>query len=187
MGESVRCRGCWERGNNCGLCGHCVATRPAPPPLAMWMLCCNDSRGEFAGAVEAAAFDFDGSLVELDGADRGGQELSVRWCGDEERVSRAFGGQYRAAPHMLKVYGHGRLPVWKLRRNVGNLYWDQIGIPATHAVHLLRWLRLAGWSMNAGPTRLYSAFNDHDPAAEGADAWSARVAKALRVKEVAGG
>lgn len=148
----VRCRGCWALGNNCGLCGHCIATRPPAPPLMSWMLCCNDRHGNFTAQVEQATLEGLDWLAEIEGI-----PIQARWCGDAERVG--FKGEYKAAPEMLKLYGNGRLAVWKHRRNVGNMHWDQVGISVRHSLALLRWLRDFGWQMTAGPSKLFDAFN----------------------------
>lgn len=150
--SDMRCRGCWHLDNNCGLCGHCIETRPSAPPLIPWMLCVRDRHGAMTGQMGMATLEGLDWLAELEGGPFG-----VRWCGDRERVESK--GLYKRAPYMLKVYGNGRLPVWRHRACVGNIHWDAAGIPARHSVMLLRWMRHAGWRMTAGPTPLFDAFN----------------------------
>lgn len=151
-----QCRGCWALGNNCGLCPECVRTRPSPPPLASVMLCVNDRNGIADGELRGASFEAGGAgaLVELEP----GETVHLRFCGDAERCE--FKGRYRAAPHMLKVYGRGRLPVWRWAKCVGNMHWDAVGIPFTDLPTLLRWLALSQWRATNAPTAFYRAFNE---------------------------
>ena len=155
--QNWRCRGCWALGNNCGLCPECVRTRPAPPPLASVMLCANDRHGNADNYLRGVTFEMGGagSLVELEP----GREVMLRFCGDQERCE--FKGRYKAAPHMLKVYGRGRLPVWRWAKCVGNMHWDAVGIPFTDLPNLLRWLALSDWRCHAGPTAFFEAFNEN--------------------------
>lgn len=170
--KDVVCRGCWAMGTACGLCSRCIETRPAAPPLVPWMLCANDRHGNFTGAMERASFDVAHEMVEMEGP-----EVQLRWAGDLERVR--FGGAYRAAPMMLKVYGRGRLPVWRHIRWVGNIYWDHVGLAVPYVLALLRWLSLAGWSVTAAPTPVYDAWHDTDARAVTADDFGAAMLRAM--------
>lgn len=174
MSEDVVCRGSWALGNNCGLCSRCIETRPSPPPLMSISLACNDRNGnemtEFS-AVNVETSD----LMEFEGS-----PITFRFCPDDERLR--FKGQYKAAPHMLKVYGRGRVPVWKRTRWVGNIHWDMIGAPVPHGVAFLRWLSLAGWSMNSGPTRVFDLWRRLDPLDIVSDEWQSEMGKAMGVQ-----
>lgn len=175
-GEDWRCRGCWSLGNNCGYCPECRRTRPAPPPLATVQVCVNDRNGNPDEHLRGVVFEKGGagSLVELEPGD----QMSVRFCGDQERCQ--FGGRYKAAPYMLKVYGKGRLPVWVHAKCVGTVHWDAIGIPFTDLPHLLRWLAQAGWHCTNGPTEFFEAFNGLNVFDMTHDDYCAELAKVLR-------
>lgn len=170
-----RCRGCWALGNNCGVCPECVRTRPAPPPLATLHLCLNDRNGNPDGQLRGVTFELGGagSLVELEPGDA----VNVRFCGDQERAG--FKGRHKAAPGMLKVYGRGRVPVWKHAKCVGNMHWDAVSIPFTDLPTVLRWLAQSSWRCHSGPTTFFEAFNGMNPFDMTTDDYSAELARVL--------
>lgn len=147
------------------------------PPLMSIYIATNDRNGDCDGYIRAVTIDLENapiaSLAELEG-----EPLACRWCGDSER--KWFRGQYARAPHMLKVVGRGRLPVWRLRRHVGNIHWDEIGITVTHGLYFLRWLALSGWRMTSAQTDFFTAFNETlDPRAMTADDYCASLLQVI--------
>lgn len=150
------CRGSWSLGNNCRTCSQCRETMPPVPPLMDWMICCNDSHGNFDGEnVENLSFDLGPHLIELEGPG-----LMVRWCKhpDEWRLAEK---EYRHAPRLLKVYGMPfRLPVFRLRTCVGNIFWDSIAIPVSTSVRFANWLRGQDWNCLSAPSELFGAWDE---------------------------
>lgn len=138
------------------------------------MLATNDRRGNDDGYIRGVVIHLADAFAEFEGP-----SLQHRWCGDEERVT--FKGRYKAAPHMLKLYGRGRLPVWRRDRHVGTMHWDRVGIEARYVAWLVRWLAMSQWLITAAPTRVHDAFTDLNVFETDTETYLAAIAAAMGV------
>lgn len=91
-----------------------------------------------------------------------GVALDCRWCGPAERKKILWPDP--EATQALKVYGWGRLPVYRRRAVLGlPPNWEEVLTHPMHLADLLNLMRRRGWMLRHGVGRLTVAWAWEDP------------------------